>query len=112
MAANKACQVELHSWGRANQVEFDPKKESMHVVSHYSPEGPNFKILGLNFDCRLIMCDAIVDLVTEMRWRVRSILRAQRYNTVTGMMNLYKAKVLSYAEYRTAAIYHSSVCPH
>ena len=109
MAANKACQVELHSWGKANQVEFDPKKESMHVVSHYSPEGPNFNILGLNFDCRLIMCDAIVDLVTEMRWRVRSILRAQRYNTVTGMMNLYKAKVLSYAEYRTAAIYHSSV---
>ena len=55
------------------------------------------------------MCDAIVDLATEMLWRVRSILRAQRYNTVTGIMNLYKAKVLSYAEYRTAAIYHSSV---
>lgn len=105
MAANKACLVELHSWGNANPVEFDPKKKTMHVVSHYSPGGPNFNILRLNFDCRLIMCDAIVDLVTEMLWRARSILRAQRYNTVTEMMNLYKAKVLSYTEYRTAAIY-------
>ena len=26
MEANKACQAELHAWGKANQVEFDPKK--------------------------------------------------------------------------------------
>ena len=107
--ATRACQAELHCWGRANQVEFDPKKESTHVVSHHSPEGPNFKILGLNFDCRLTMNDAIIDLVGEMRWRVRAILRVQRMHSITGMMNLYKAKVLSYAEYRTAAIYHASV---
>ena len=107
--ASQTCQAELHSWGAANQVEFDPAKESMHVVSHYCPEGPNFKILGLNFDCKLTMGDAIDDLVGEMRWRIKSILRAQRYHTVADMINLYKAKVLSYAEYRTAAIYHSCV---
>ena len=72
-------------------------------------EGPNFKILGLNFDCKLTMGDAIDDLVGEMRWRIKSILRAQRYHTVADMINLYKAKVLSYAEYRTAAIYQSCV---
>ena len=27
MAANNACQVELHAWGRANQVEFDQHKQ-------------------------------------------------------------------------------------
>ena len=83
MAANIACQVELHSWGRANQVEFDVNKESMHAVSHHSPKGTNIKILELNFDCRLIMRDAIEDLVGEMRWRVRSILRVQRYHSIT-----------------------------
>ena len=55
------------------------------------------------------MRDAIEDLVGEMRWRVRSILRVQRYHSVTGIINLYKAKVLSYAEYRTAAVYHACV---
>ena len=37
---------------------------------------------------------------------INAILRAQRMHNITGMMDLYKAKVLSYAEYRTAAIYH------
>ena len=35
--------------------------------------------------------------------------RAQRYHTTANMLHLYKAKVLSYVEYRTAAIYHASV---
>ncbi len=65
--------------------------------------------MGLNFDCRLTMCDAVADLVGEMRWRVRSVLRAQRYHNTTGVMNLYKSKVLSYAEYRSAAVCHASV---
>jgi hypothetical protein len=28
-----ACQTELHDWGRANQVAFDSKKESIHILS-------------------------------------------------------------------------------
>ena len=107
MDANKACQAELHAWGRASQVEFDPKKESTHVVSHVCPEGNNFKILGLNFDCRLTMSDAIEDLVGEMRWRIKAIMRARRFHSTTAMVHMYKAKVLSYAECKTAAIYHA-----
>ena len=30
-----------------------PRKESTHVATRHNPEGPNFQILGLNFDCRL-----------------------------------------------------------
>ena len=33
-------------------------------------------------------------------------MQSQRFYLVTGMVNLYKATVLSYAEYRTADIYH------
>ena len=93
MEANKACQTELHAWGRASQVEFDQKKESMHVVSHLWPEGANFKILGLNFDCRLTMRDAIEDLFGELRWRIKAIVRVRRYHSVAGMILLYKATV-------------------
>ena len=92
----EACQRELHKY---------PKKESLHIISHYCPVGSNFKILGLNFDCRLIIRDAILGLTSEMRWRVRSILRTQRYHTIANPLHLHKAKVLSYCEYRTAASY-------
>ena len=101
------CQQELHKWGRANQVQFDPGKESLHVISHHCPAGSNFKILGLSFDCRLTMQDAISGLTSEMRWRVRSVLRTQRYHTTASTIQLYKSKVLSYCECRTAAIYHA-----
>ena len=77
------------------------------MISHYCPAGRNFKSLGLNFDCRLTMQDAISGLTSEMRWRVRSILRTQRYNTIANMVHLYTAKVLSYCECRTAVIYHA-----
>ena len=79
----------------------------MHVVSHLWPEGANFKILGLNFDCRLTMRDTIEDLVGELRWRIKAIVRVRRYHSVAGMILLYKAKVLSFVEYRTAAIYNA-----
>ena len=107
LAEGKRCQQELHAWGRANQVEFDPKKESLHVLSHHEPAGCNFKILSIDFDCRLTMADAVSVLVSDLRWKVRSILRAQRCQSVRGMINLYKSKVLSYAECRTAGVYHA-----
>ena len=33
------CQAEIHKWGRANQVEFDPGKESKHVLSRTTRGG-------------------------------------------------------------------------
>ena len=44
LAEAKKCQTELRKWGRANQVSFDPAKESVHIVSHAQPYGDPFKI--------------------------------------------------------------------
>ena len=49
------CQGELREWGRNNQIEFDPAKESMHVVGRQDAEGSNFKIVGVQFDCKRLM---------------------------------------------------------
>ena len=57
------CQQELHKWGLANQVAFDPGKESHHVISVSDPSGDNFKMLGVSFDIALSMTDAIEELV-------------------------------------------------
>ncbi len=107
LTATKACQKELHAWGRANQVAFDPGKESHHVVSHVAPEGPDFKILGILFDCGLTMAAALHELVGECRWKIRALQRTNRFHSVREMIDLYKAQILSFIEYRTPGIYHA-----
>ena len=39
MSKAKKCQTELHKWRKANQVSFDPAKESVHIVSRAQPHG-------------------------------------------------------------------------
>ncbi len=105
--ATTSCQRELHAWGRAGQVAFDAGKASHHVVSHVAPEGPNFKILGVLFDCGLTMAAAIHELVGECRWKIRALSRVFRFHTQGEMVQLYKSQILSYIEYRTPGIYHA-----
>ena len=50
----KECQNELHTWGHANQVEFDAGKEHL-AVSSTEREGESFNILGVIFDCKMLM---------------------------------------------------------
>jgi hypothetical protein len=100
------CQTGLHAWGRASQVAFDPSKESKHVISAEDPEGPNFKLLGINFDCAIEMTDAIGDVVNEAGWKLKTLLRRRFYCDVELVL-MYKSHLLSYLEYRTPAIYHA-----
>ena len=38
----RAAQSELHAWGRANQVAFDPGKNSFHVLHRRLHQGEDF----------------------------------------------------------------------
>ena len=102
------CQQELHTWGRANQVSFDPAKESSHILSLTSSVGVNFKMLGIIFDGALSMEDAVAEVVTEAGWKLRTLIRTRRYYCDGDLIGLYKAHILSYLEYRTPAIYHGT----
>ena len=102
-----SCQKELHEWGRANQVEFDPAKESKHILSLIQPEGAEFKLLGVTFDCELEMLTTIDELITAANWKMRTLLRTRRFYTSAEMLVLYKTNLLPYLEYRTPAIYHA-----
>ena len=55
------CQSQVHLWGQANGVTFEPSKESLHVLSHSQPYGPSFRLLGVSFDVKLTMSDAICE---------------------------------------------------
>ena len=55
LADLRKVQHELHLWGRANQVLFDPSKESFHILHRTMRFGENFNILGCVFDPQLQM---------------------------------------------------------
>jgi hypothetical protein len=99
--------VELHSWGKANEVEFDSDKESMHILSRRRPKGGSFRTLGTDFDCKLLMTDTVLALAVEARWKLNSILRTKSFLTGLQLVDVYKAQLLSFVEYRTPAIFHA-----
>jgi len=102
------CQTELHRWGRANQVDFEPTKESMHILSHARPSGMNFKILGIQVDCELNMMNAIEDTAQQASVKLATLMRTTKFYDARQLMDMYKSHVLSFIEYRTPAIYHAS----
>lgn len=108
LATATHCQEKLHEWGRANQVSFETTKESFHVLSHRSPEGEDFKLLGVRFDCRLAMEAAVRTLAGEAHWKLKTLIRSASYHTDAELVLLYKSKLLGYLEYRTAALYHAT----
>ena len=104
------CAKELHAWGEANQVKFDPTKESRAILSAWNQaaEGSSFELLGVIIDPQLTMKPAIEALVKKCRWKLASVLRCRRFYCPRDLVQLYKSRLLGYIEYRTAAIYHAA----
>ena len=104
----KEVQKELHWWGEANRVLFDPSKESLHLLHRRFYWGDDFKLLGVVFDTQLLMHRAAREIATEAGWRLQTLLRVRRFFTTPELFRMYKAQVLSYVESGTPALYHAA----
>ncbi len=104
----RGAQKELHLWGNANSVVFDPAKESFQLLHRSLYLGDDFRILGVLFDSQLLMYSATRVVATEAGWRLQKLLRARRYYTTPELMHSYKAQVLSYIESSTPGLYHAA----
>ena len=69
------CQESLHVWGAANQVTFDPAKESLNIISTTCPHGDPFRVLGIEFDNKLQMGLAVHETAIAAGWKMRTIMR-------------------------------------
>ena len=87
-------QTTLHAWAAANQMTFDPSKESMHVLHRGDDAGGNFKILGCTYDTQLKMQSAFQEIAREGRWRLRVLLRPRRFYNMKQLLGLYKSHIL------------------
>ena len=101
-------QFELHSWGRANRVQFDANKESHHIISKVDPYGASFRLLGVDFDVKLIMDEAVNSLIKEVSWKLKSLFRCNRIFSTKDLVLLFKSHILGFIEYRTPALLHAS----
>ena len=79
----------------------------MHVVARHDSYGDNFRILGIDFDCKLLMADAVVETATSASWKLRTLFRSRRFFTSADVISHYKSQILSFIEYRTPGIYHA-----
>ena len=106
--AMEECQEALHRWGAANKVQFDSSKESLHILHKRFPEGENFVMFGIEFDSKLSMKDAIRKIANRCHWKLRTLLRSQRFFSEQEMVQQYKSHILSFLEFATPALYHAT----
>lgn len=104
---SKQCQANVHAWGAAKQLSFEPSKESMSIMSNHDPEGPSFKLMGIMFDTMLPMKEAVTEVCSALRWKLTTLLRTRRMFDTPTMVIQFKVRLLSYVEHRTAATYHA-----
>ena len=78
------------------------------VISSTDPSGGPAKVLGIDFDNKLIMSTAAHKCATKAALKTRSLLRVRRFCSVSDLLLLYKSHVLSYIEYRTAGLHFAS----
>jgi hypothetical protein len=80
----------------------------MMIISNVAPHGGPAKLLGIEFDNKLIMASATHKCARKAAWKTKSLLRVRRFYTVLDLVVLYKSHVLSYIEYRTAGVHFAS----
>ena len=102
------CQASVHAWGRANRVLFDAGKEETMIISTVDPTGGPVKLLGIEFDNKLVMATAVHKCATKAAWKTKALLRTHRFYSTVDLMMLYKSHVLSFIEYRTPGVHFAS----
>ena len=78
------------------------------IIILYNSKGDPFKILGIHFDTKLVMYDAVVIVAVESGARLKMLLRARPFYCQSDLVCLYKCHVLLFIESGTPAYYHAS----
>ena len=94
--------------GKNNRVSLGKSKESKHILSRIGSYGDNYVLSGILFDPQLTMNDAVRELVTEVAWKARALLRVRRFFTVAERIFHFKQHILPFIEFRTPGISHAS----
>lgn len=87
---------------------FSTKKKEFVLIRRHRAIGPDFRLLGIEFDPPLLMHKGVRKIATEAGWRVSALLRPRKFFKVPELMRLYKAHVLSFVESGFIGYFHAS----
>lgn len=79
MAALQSCRDRVHRWGKNQRVIFDASKEHLQVIHPLHGHGEDFKLLDCVIDVKLVMANAIQNLLSQARPKVKAILRTRAH---------------------------------
>ena len=65
-------------------------------MSQKEPEGEDFRLLGVPFDCALTMESAVREVAREAGWKLRTLLKTSRFHYDAQLVDSYKARLLSF----------------
>ena len=100
----KSTRSEVHKWGERNRVTFDPSKEHIVIIHPVHGQGEVFRLLGTLIDVRLLMWQAVDEVLKRARPKVKALLRTRGIYSLADMLNQYKAHIWSYVEYHTGVL--------
>ena len=78
------------------------------MLRRAKPFGEDFKLLGVNFDTKLLMHFGVRSIAVDAGWRLQSVLRPKRFFSTPELVRLYKALVLSFIESGLAGYFHAA----
>ena len=87
----RSCQRSLHKWEQANCVVVDAGKKQIMVISIANPSGGSVKVLGIDFDSKMVMSTAAHKCATKAARKTMSLLRVRRFYSVSDLLLLYKS---------------------
>ena len=104
----KECQTQCHKWGDTFRIQFEPTKEHYAILHKRDPHGQTFKLLGILYDTRLFMNEAVGAIVKSVGWKLITLFRVRSQYSITQYLNLYKTQIWSSVEWATPAILHAT----
>ena len=102
------CRAKVHRWGKVNRVVFDADKEHIIVLHPLQGEGEPFKLLGCLVDCKLIMQNAVDKMLTQIRPKVKAILRTRAFYAEKYLIAQFKTHIWGLMECHNGGIFHAS----
>ena len=103
-----SCRDRVHHWGYQNRVEFDGTKEHFVIVHPTRGVGNAFKLLGLVYDCKLKMDEAVDAIIQRARPKCKSLLRTKPFYNTVDMILQFKTHILGILESNIGGIYHAT----
>ena len=71
--------------------------------------GDVFRLLGTMVDPKLVMKDAVRNVVRQTRGKLTALYRTTHFYNIPQMINQYKCHILPILDSVTPAVYHASV---